>query len=296
MLERIIFRYICKRGEKGRRNLSKNPDGIERKDNITYGKHGKWNLLDVYFPKDTTKPLPAIINVHGGGYVYGTKEQSQYYCMDLARRGFAVVNFSYRLVPKIKYPVPVEETNQVMQWVCANAADYHIDLDNIFFTGDSAGAQIAAQYCAAAANPEYAKLFNFKIPAFKIRAVALNCGMYDSFHEIKGPLPGLLRDYFGKDPAQHGEQLQIFKHMTKDFPPAYIMSAANDFLLPCAEPLHEHLQALGVESVLKIYGTKEQTEITHVFHLNFLSLIARECNDAECDFFKEHIKISVEKG
>jgi hypothetical protein len=63
------------------------------------------------------------------------------------------------------------------------------------------------------------------------------------------------------------------------------MSAVNDFLLPCARPMFEHPQEKGIESVCEIYGTEDQKEIGHVFHLNILSPVAKECNDRECEFF-----------
>ena len=63
----------------------------------------KWQKLDVYRQKDATGKLPVIVSVHGGGWVYGDKERYQFYCMDLAERGFAVVNFSYRLAPEYKF-------------------------------------------------------------------------------------------------------------------------------------------------------------------------------------------------
>ena len=55
-------------------------------------------FLDVYRPKLNIKgKLPVIMSVHGGGWVYGDKDVYQWYCMNLAQRGFAVVNYSYRL-------------------------------------------------------------------------------------------------------------------------------------------------------------------------------------------------------
>ena len=289
LIDRIIFRYFCKKDNKRLAKLMLIPDDIERKINISYGKHGKWNLLDVYCPKGTGKPLPAIINIHGGGYVYGTKEENQYYCMDLAQRGFTVVNFSYRLAPKSKFPIPVLETNQVMEWVCKNAADYFIDLNNIFFTGDSAGAQIASQYSAIVTNAEYAALFGLNVPHFKLKAIALNCGMYDLFQEVKSPLPHLVDNYFGKDFRVHGEKINVMKYINENYPPAFIMSSANDFLLPCARPMYEHLLKKGIESVCEIFGTDEQKEIGHVFHANINSPVARECNDKECEFFRKYV-------
>jgi acetyl esterase/lipase len=285
LIDRVVFRYFCNRTDKKHLKLLSIPADVERKINIPYGKYGIWNLLDVYYPKGTSQPLPTIIDVHGGGYVYGTKEIYQYYCMSLAQRGFTVVNFNYRLVPKVKFPVPVLETNEVMQWVCAHAAEYRIDLNNIFIAGDSAGAQIASQYSAMVTNPEYAGLFDINIPAFKLKAILLNCG----FYTMKLPMYNLLKDYFGKKPQAHGEKVEALKYINQKYPPAFIMSAANDFLLPCARPMYDHLQEKGIESVLKIYGTPEQKEYSHVFHLNPLFPPAAECNDEECEFLKGYV-------
>jgi len=287
--ERMLFRHFCKKGDKRMKKIARIPDDIVRRVDIPYGNHGKWNLLDVYYPVGTDKPLATIVNVHGGGYVYGTKNESQYYCMDLAQRGFTVVNFSYRLAPKISYPMPVIETNQVMKWVCANADSYFIDLSNIFMIGDSAGAQIASQYAVVATNPEYAMLFDIAVPEFQLKAVALNCGMYDNFHEIKGPMPGLLHNYFGKNPDMHGEKIHVFKHITKDYPPAYVMAASKDFLLPYAKPMYDRLQELGVESIYTVYGSDDQDGLGHVFHIDIFSDVARLCTDDEAAFFRQYV-------
>ena len=193
LIDRVLFRGFCVVGDM-RFHMMKPPCDIERRVDMSYGEHGKWNSLDVYYPKGTDRPLPTIVNIHGGGYVYGSKNLYQHYCMNLAQRGFTVVNFNYRLVPKIAFPMPVIETNEVLKWMRLHANEYRIDLDNIFFVGDSAGAQIASQYAAIVTNPEYARLFDLAVPAFKLKAVALNCGMYEKFHELDTPLPGLLHD------------------------------------------------------------------------------------------------------
>jgi acetyl esterase/lipase len=292
LIDRILFRCVCAISDRKIKKMNIMPNNIVRKTDIPYGMHGRWNLLDVYYPKTADRPLPVIINIHGGGYVYGSKELYQCYCMDLARRGFTVVNFNYRLVPHISFPSPVHETNEVMQWVCANAADYYIDLGNVFMAGDSAGAQIASQYCAIVTNAEYAKLFDMSVPDFKLKAVALNCGMYDKFHQMDIPLPGLLTDYFGKDPLEHGDKINVLKFINERFPPAFIASAVNDFLLPYSQPFFDYLGSKGVESVFKVYGAKKQKNIKHIFHLNIFSDAARQCNDDECDFFKTKIDLS----
>ena len=81
------------------------PADIVRFDDILYGddkKFRKWQFLDVYRPKEIPlkEKIPVIVSVHGGAWVYGDKDVYQWYCMRLAQRGFAVVNFSYRLAPE----------------------------------------------------------------------------------------------------------------------------------------------------------------------------------------------------
>ena len=49
------------------------PTGVTEFRNISYGSHGEDNLLDVYVPEGTNSPLPTIVSIHGGGYVYGSK-------------------------------------------------------------------------------------------------------------------------------------------------------------------------------------------------------------------------------
>lgn len=69
----------------------KEPEGVKCYRDIVYGKNEKWQSLDVYRPKEAEDvPLPVIVSVHGGGWVYGDKERYRFYCMSLAQRGFAV--------------------------------------------------------------------------------------------------------------------------------------------------------------------------------------------------------------
>ena len=110
----------------------KDPASIKRYDNIQYGPDSKWNLLDLYVPKDFSAPISIIVSIHGGAYVYGTKEIYQFYGMNMAMRGFAFVNFTYRLAPECHFPGALEDTCLVMNWIKDNAEKYGLDTDNIF--------------------------------------------------------------------------------------------------------------------------------------------------------------------
>ena len=140
------------------------PDDVVRYDDIPYGPENAIQRLDVYRPKEAEGALPVIVSVHGGGWVYGDKELYQFYCMSLAQRGFAVVNFTYRLAPEYKFPAQLEDVNLVMEWVFRNGDEYGLDTGNIFMVGDSAGAHLAGLYTAACTSKGYAANYDFQVP------------------------------------------------------------------------------------------------------------------------------------
>ena len=70
----IMFNIRASRSDKQRDAAIPLPEGVTECRNVSYGCHGRWNLLDVYYPTGTTEALPTIVSIHGGGYVYGSKE------------------------------------------------------------------------------------------------------------------------------------------------------------------------------------------------------------------------------
>ena len=265
------------------------PQGIVECRNISYGPHGDSSLLDVYYPEGTAAPLPTIVSIHGGGYVYGTKEVYHRYCMDLARRGFAVVNFNYRLAPRWKFPAPLVDTNAVLQWVEKNAARYYLDPDRIFLVGDSAGAQLASQYAAMHVNPEYASLFSLNMANVNIRALGLNCGMYDMSVRGAQKRKGIFMDYLGNKLPADDPMFRVLENIGSNYPPAFITTACHDFLRSCAQPMWQFLTEKGNDAQWRCYGTEEATHVAHVFHVNIILPEAIACNDDTADFFKKYI-------
>ncbi len=285
----LMFNISATRSDRKRDSAIPLPEGITECRNISYGSHGSESLLDVYYPDGTAEPLPTIVSIHGGGYVYGSKEIYRRYGMDMARRGFAFVNFNYRLAPKSKFPAPLADTNAVLEWVCQNARRYHLDPQRIILLGDSAGAQLTSQYAAIFTNPEYASLFDLKLPHVKICALGLFCGMYDGAARAKAPRRGLFLDYLGKDLPADDPRMQVLASVTTKYPPAFIATAHHDFLKSEAQPMFEFLTARGIPAQYKCYGRPEDKHIGHVFHVNILLPEAVQCNDDAAEFFRQYV-------
>ena len=291
-LQALWIRYSWRKNDAKRDAGLTTPEDIKRVDDISYGPD-KMNKLDVYRPKDATGKLPVIVSVHGGGWVYGDKELYQHYCMNLAQRGFAVVNFTYRLSPEHKFPCHLEDTVKVFDWVLKNAGEYDFDVDNIFAVGDSAGAHILSLFCVMCSNPEYAATYKFKVPeGFMPKAVALNCGVYDINPESQptGSTLALMKKQIlpNKGTDEEFRSISSVNFITEKFPPCYIMTANEDFLREQPKALMPKLDAAGVSYQYKLYGD-DTNRLGHVFHLDMYNETGKLCNDEECAFFRSYM-------
>lgn len=267
------------------------PADIIRFDDIPYGPDPAQQSLDVYRPRSGDgKKLPVIVSVHGGGWVYGDKERYQYYCMSLAQRGFAVVNFTYRLAPENKFPASLEDTNSVFTWVLANGEAYGFDTGHVFAVGDSAGAHNLGLYSSICTNPSYAARYPFQPPrGFRPAAIALNCGAYHidvSKNDLTAALIGDLLPEKGS--PEELELIDVLRHITGAYPPTFFMTCTEDFLKDQAPLLAAVLQAEDVPYICRYYGDKED-RLPHVFHCNIRLEDAKLCNDEECEFFRKYL-------
>ena len=295
----ILSRYICrtfKRGDDKRDAGLTTPDYVTRYDDLQYGPDPKWNVLDVYRPKDAEGKLPVIVSVHGGGWVYGDKELYQYYCMSLTQFGFAVVNFTYRLAPEFKYPASMEDTVSVFRWVKEHADEYGLDADRVCAVGDSAGGHMLSLYSCLCADAAFAEASGFALDASMMpKAVGLNCGVYKM--EKKGMFDltsMLMRDVLPhKGTAEEMLAISPIDHLNGKFPPAYVMTAEGDFLAPHATMMADQLKELGVRTVYRYYGDKDHV-LGHVFHVNMKLPEAYTCNKDECGFFRDVLEETAE--
>jgi acetyl esterase/lipase len=299
MIEKINeFIENCTKADTLRDRGLKEPDNIVKIENIKYSEHGEYGLFDIYYPdffeNGNKNKFPVIVHTHGGAYCYGSKEIYRFYCMSLAKLGFAVVNYNYRLTPKYHFPAPLEDLNNVLTKISSDKEEFSfLDSENIFLAGDSAGAQITSQYAVIWSNKNYAQEFDFKVPKINIRAIALNCGFYDikNYNFNENDTMSLIKAYWDKDFSEYKNQLNVIENITKDYPPSFIMTSNRDFLNEKAKPFSDILTKNKVKNILKIYGDDNE-ELYHVFHCNIRLETAQKCNREECGFFSMMTKNS----
>jgi acetyl esterase/lipase len=119
--------------------------GVTPHSGIAYADHDGVELSgDLYLPK-AAKAAPALVAVHGGGWVAGARSAFQYWGPYLAERGYAVFSISYRLATKTKtFPEAVQDVQAGVQFLRGNAGAFGIDPARIGLIEASAGAHLAA--------------------------------------------------------------------------------------------------------------------------------------------------------
>jgi acetyl esterase/lipase len=137
--------------------------------NVTYSSaDGTPLLLDVYAPA-AAKGLPAVILVHGGGFVGGSKEDLAPEATALAKAGFVVFDVDYTLNSTAVYPRQVAQVRAALAWAGTNGPTYGADPRRIGLVGSSAGAYLAAMAGVGATGG----------PGPKVRAVVTLSGPFD---------------------------------------------------------------------------------------------------------------------
>jgi len=93
-------------------------------------------------PAGGSQPGPALLWIHGGGYVIGSAQQDDELCRRFARDlGVTVAAVDYRLAPEHPYPAPLEDCYAALAWLAALPA---VDPTRIAIGGASAGGGLAA--------------------------------------------------------------------------------------------------------------------------------------------------------
>ena len=110
---------------------------------IVYGRGGETDLrLDVYHPTGPSLRT-ALVQLHGGGFTRGAKENIAANCRAFAERGYTSFASQYRLAPDSHWPAPLQDVKAAIRWTRANAERLDIDPEKIVVAGYSAGAMLA---------------------------------------------------------------------------------------------------------------------------------------------------------
>jgi acetyl esterase/lipase len=272
-------------GRRAARALERHvPAGVDESLDLRYGS-GADERLDLFrAPGSTTRPL-LIVWIHGGAWVAGRKEDVANYGRILAGHGYAVASIEYARAPGSRYPTPVRQVLQALEWLLAHAHELALDTRRLVLAGDSAGAQIAAQVANLLRVPDYAALVGLQpsLPSDALAGVLLFCGAYDAaLVDLDGPSSGFLRTvlwaYSGRRDFERDERFAsawVLRHVTSAFPPAFVSAGNADPLLRQSQALAETLALAGVRVESLFFPDDHQPPLEHEYQFDLDSEAGR---------------------
>jgi acetyl esterase/lipase len=222
------------------RPFSPGRPNVEVIRNINYTDGGQRAKLDVYRPADgSAKNAPVLIQIHGGGWTIGKKEEQGLMLMNrLAELGWVCVAANYRLSPKHRFPDHIVDVKKAIAWVRANIGEYGGDPSYLVLTGGSAGGHLSS--LAALTPNERAWQPGFERADTSVAACVPFYGVYDMFGEDNDPYTIGLRDdmlskrVFPLDPPATMDDYRDaspIHQIHPDAPDFFVLHGENDTLV-----------------------------------------------------------------
>ena len=230
----------------------------QRKDIPVYGEKMELSLEDgrrqvLHYPSGKEK-APVYIDVHGGGFTWGTIADGDHFCREVSHAfGLEAYAVDYPLTPDAEYPAQLYWVYETICYMRDHATQLHIDTDCMIIGGRSAGANLAAALCLLAKAKG-----DFQFAAQVLDHPWLDlCGLIgwsaDERYLGEGALTqevmtGLALGY--ADLPQLGEvfcsPLAASKEQLTSLPPAVIQTCELDSLRPEGELYARQLEEAGV--------------------------------------------------
>jgi acetyl esterase/lipase len=275
------------------------PKDVSAQRDVSYLPGDRDALFDVFAPADAQVPLPAVVWVHGGGFVAGSRSDVSGYLEILAARGYVTIAIGYSLAPAARFPTPVRETNAALAHIVANAKRYNVDPGRIFLAGDSAGAQIAAQTALIISDANYAQCMGIEagMARASLRGVVLFCGPYDlPTMNFEGPFAKFVRtgiwSYIGtrnlRDPRVG--LLSVTPHVTAGYPSTFMSVGNADPLAPQSLAFAEALRAQRVEVDALFFSQGHNPSLGHEYQMQLDTDAGRLALERTAAFLAAHAK------
>ena len=232
--------------------------------NVGYVDDARWrNTLDVYEPKGGPVDVagaarPAILQVHGGGWILGDKTQQGIPLLNhMVQNGWVGFNTNYRLAPKAKFPEQLIDCKRAVAWIRRNADELGVDPNFIAVTGGSAGGYLTAMLALTANDPEFQP--GFEDEDTSVQAAVPFYGVYDLADAnnamVKGFVDFLSQVVVGSKYAEDADRWHRYSPVHRvhaDAPPMMIIHGTPDTLVPVeqARPFAEAMSKTSDHAVV----------------------------------------------
>jgi acetyl esterase/lipase len=216
---------------------------VERIRDLQYARAAGINLkLDVYRHRSHPHDCPTLLQIHGGGWVIGSKnEQGVPLMLQMASRGWVCVSIDYRLSPHATFPDHLVDVKRAIEWIRVHGREYGANPDFLVVTGGSAGGHLAALAALTANDPEYQP--GFESVDTSVSACVPFYGVYDFTNRhgvyrnsgLAELLEARVMKASMKENPEAYEKASPMSRVHSDAPPFFIVHGDLDTLVPVDE-------------------------------------------------------------
>jgi acetyl esterase/lipase len=204
-------------------------------------------------PKGSAAALPALVYVHGAGWVFGNAHTHDRLIRELAAGvGAAVVFPNYSLSPEARYPTAIEESYAVARWVAEHGGEKRLDGARLAVAGDSVGGNMTAALTLLAkerGGPRFAAQVLF----YPVTDASFDTGSYQQFAEgyfLRRDAMQWFWDQYTTDSAERAQitasPLRATAEQLAGLPPALVITGEADVLRDEGEAYAAKLRQAGV--------------------------------------------------
>ena len=197
--------------------------------------------LDVYEPVQPPAPgerRPAIMQIHGGAWVIGSKDEQGVPLLNhLAAQGWVGFNVEYRLSPRAKFPDHLVDCKTALAWIREHADEYGVDPNFVVVTGGSAGGHLCALMALTENDPAFQP--GFADADTSVQAAVPFYGVYDLLDRGQDQIDTFLRFMeevvMGSHPEEDPEGWAAYSPIDRihgDAPPMMLVHGDADVLVP----------------------------------------------------------------
>jgi acetyl esterase len=203
-------------------------------------------------PAGATGALPVVLYLHGAGWVFGSAHTHDRLVRELAiGAGAAVVFPEYDRSPEVRYPVAIEQSWTVAQWVASGARD-DLDATRIAIAGDSVGGNLTAALTLLA-KERGGVAFVQQVLFYPVTDANFDTGSYQQFAEgyfLRRDGMQWFWDQYTTDPAERAQitasPLRATTEQLAGLPPALVITGEADVLRDEGEAYAAKLREAGV--------------------------------------------------